>query len=317
MSADTQAEGATGTRHRHFAALIARAAGLGAMPAAVIAPEEVSALGGALLAREHGLLEPILVGDPDRIAAAAETLGADLGGLEIVAEPDREAAALAGVTMARAGRAAVVMKGHLHTDELLRAVLDKQRGLRTERRLSHVFAIDVPGFDRLLMVTDGAINIAPDLAAKADIARNAIGLGHALGIAEPRVAALAAVETVNPDMPPTLDALALSEMAGRGEIAGGLVDGPLAMDNALDPEAARIKGIVSEVAGRADILLVPDIEAGNMVTKALTFAAGAQTGGLVLGAAAPVILTSRADDDRARLASAAMAALDAAWRARG
>lgn len=312
----TDETGTTAPTHRHFDALLARAKGLGTMGAAVIAPEEASSLGGALLAREHGLLEPVLIGDPEKIAAAAEVLGADLTGIEIVAEPDHNAAALAGVRRVREGRAAVLMKGHLHTDELLRAVLNKEVGLRTSRRLSHVFAIDVPGFDRLLMVTDGAINIAPDLAVKKDIAQSAINLALALGIETPRLAALAAVETVNPAMAPTLDALALTEMAGRGEITGGLVDGPLAMDNAIDPEAARIKGIVSEVAGRADILLVPTIEAGNMVTKALTFAAGAQTGGLVLGAAAPVILTSRADDDRARLASAVLAALDAAWRAR-
>ncbi|MEM9146128.1 MAG: bifunctional enoyl-CoA hydratase/phosphate acetyltransferase [Pseudomonadota bacterium] len=303
-------------RHRHFAALLERAKGMDPMPTTVIAPEETSSLGGALLARAHGLLEPILVGDPAKIHAAAETLGADLTGLEIVPEPDHKAAALIAVRMVREGRASVVMKGHLHTDALLRAVLNKEVGLRTQRRLSHVFAIDVPGFDRLLMVTDGAINIAPDLKTKTDIAQSAIHLAHALGIETPCLAALAAVETVNPVMQPTVDAQALTEMAASGAITGGLVDGPLAMDNAIDLRAAEIKGIVSEVAGRADILLVPDIEAGNMVTKALTFAAAAQTGGLVLGAAAPVILTSRADDDQARLASAVLAVLDAAWRAR-
>ncbi|MEL6218132.1 MAG: bifunctional enoyl-CoA hydratase/phosphate acetyltransferase [Pseudomonadota bacterium] len=306
----------TATPHRHFAALLERAKGLGPMKVTVIAPEEASSLGGALLAREHGLLEPILIGDPAKIHAAAESLGADLSGLEIVDEPDHKAAALTGVRMVREGQAAVVMKGHLHTDELLRAVLNKEVGLRGTRRLSHVFATDVPGFDRLLMVTDGAINIAPDVAVKADIAQSAIHLAHALGNETPRVAALAAVETVNPIMQPTVDAVALTEMAAEGGITGGHVYGPLAMDNAIDPEAARIKGISNEVAGRADILLVPSIEAGNMVTKALTFAAGAQTGGVVLGAAAPVILTSRADDDRARLASAVLALLDAAWRAR-
>jgi phosphotransacetylase len=201
------------------------------------------------------------------------------------------------------------MKGRLHTDELLRAVVDKAAGLRTGRRISHAFVMDVPTYNKTLIVTDGAVNIAPDLMAKRDICQNAIELAHALGIAQPKVAILAAVETVNPAMPATIDAAALCKMAERGQITGGILDGPLAFDNAISPEAARTKNIESPVAGRADILLVPDLEAGNMLAKQLTFLAHADAAGIVLGARVPVILTSRADSVRARMASCAVAVL--------
>ena len=206
------------------------------------------------------------------------------------------------------------MKGHLHTDTLLGAVVRREGGLRTGRRLSHIYVMDVPGLDHLLMITDAAINIAPDLETKADIVQNAIDLCHALGIAEPRVAVLSAVETVNPRIPSSVDAAVLSKMAERGQIKGGFVDGPLALDNAVSPEAARIKGLRSMVAGQADVLVAPDLDAANMVGKELTFLAHAEAGGVVMGAAAPIILTSRADDEKARLASCAVAALYARWR---
>lgn len=307
--------GLTVQRHVHFDALIARAEPLPPIPTAVVAPEEEQALAGALLGLDHTLIEPILVGCSEKIARAAQAIGRDLSGLAIIDEPDHNRAAARAVALVHEGRARAVMKGHLHTDQLLRAVLKKDGGLRAGRRLSHVFVMDVPGVDHLVLVTDAAINIAPDLMTKIDIVQNAIDLAHALGIDEPRAGILSAVETVTPSIPSTLDAAVLSKMADRGQIKGGLVDGPLAMDNAIDLQAAATKGIKSLVAGRANILVAPNMEAGNMIAKQLTFVAHAEAGGLVLGAQVPVILTSRADDDKARLASCAVAALYAARNA--
>ena len=298
--------GLTVRRHVHFDKLLERAEPLEPLPTAVVAPEEPNSLGGALLAAEHTLIRPILIGDGAKIAA-------DLAAFELVDVGDHDAAAAHAVELVHEGRAQAVMKGHLHTDQLLRHVVKKDGGLRTGRRLSHVFVMDVPGLDQLLMVTDAAINIAPDLDTKLDIVQNAIELAQALGIETPKVGVLSAVETVNPKIPSTLDAAVLSKMAERGQIRGGLVDGPLAMDNAVDIEAAKTKGIKSLVAGRADILVAPNLEAGNMLAKELTFVAYAEAGGLVMGARCPVILTSRADDDEARLASCAVAALYNTW----
>ncbi|KGB81712.1 bifunctional enoyl-CoA hydratase/phosphate acetyltransferase [Rhodovulum sp. NI22] len=310
--------GLTVQTHAHFDRILARAEPLEPMPTAVVAPEDDASLGGALLAYRHTLLHPILVGCAKKIAAAAEEIGADLTGLEIVDIPDHSAASAQAVKMVHEGSAKALMKGNLHTDDLLRQVLKKVGGLRTNRRLSHVFVMDVPGLDHLLMVTDAAINIAPDLEEKVDIVQNAIYLAHALGIEMPKVGILSAVETVNPRIPSTIDAAVLSKMADRGQIKGGLVDGPLAMDNAIDLEAARTKGISSAVAGHAEILVVPNLEAGNMLAKELTFIAHAQAGGIVLGASCPIILTSRADDEQARLASCAVAVMMREWgRSRG
>ena len=301
--------GLTVQRHVHFDRLLEQAEPLPAIPTAVVAPEEPDALAGAILAARHTLIAPILIGDLAKIAAAALAEGIDLSPYEIVAEPDHTRAAAAAVAMVHEGRAKAVMKGHLHTDVLLGQIVKRDGGLRTGRRLSHVFVMDVPGLDHLLMVTDAAINIAPDLQTKADIIQNAIDLAHALGIPEPKVGVLSAVEKVNPAIPSTLDAAILSKMAERGQITGGLVDGPLAMDNAIDLKAATTKGIRSLVAGRAEILVAPNMEAGNMLAKELTYLAHAEGAGIVMGAACPIILTSRADDDKARLASCAVAAL--------
>lgn len=296
-------------RHRHFEKLLRLAAPLPALVTAVICPEEPNSLGGALLAREHTLIEPILVGDPAKITRTAKDLGADLTGVEIIAEPDHDAAARRSVALVTEGRARALMKGHLHTDQLLRAALDKQTGLRAGRRFTHVFVMDVPGLAHPLLVTDAAINIAPDLRTKVDIVQNAIDLGISIGMAEPKVGVLSAVETVNPDIPSSVDAALLSKMAERGQITDGLVDGPLAMDNAVNLAAARTKGITSPVAGLAEVLVVPNIDAGNMLAKQLTFISHAESAGLVLGARVPIILNSRADDDMSRLASCAVAAL--------
>ncbi|MFY2825538.1 bifunctional enoyl-CoA hydratase/phosphate acetyltransferase [Ruegeria sp. MALMAid1280] len=296
-------------RHRHFDALIAKAEPMDPLPTAVVAPEEPNSLGGALLGKARGIITPILLGDPDKIAAAAAELGADLSGIEIIKADSHEIAAHRAVDLVVEGKAETLMKGHLHTDVLLHAVLRRDRGLRTGRRLSHVFVMDVPGMSRPIMVTDAAVNIAPDLETKADIVQNAIHLAHSIGIETPKVGVLSAVETINPHMPSSVDAALLSKMAERGQITGGLVDGPLAMDNAVDLNAARTKGITSEVAGVADILVAPNIEAGNMVAKQLTFISHAEAAGIVVGATVPIILTSRSDDDASRLASCAVAAL--------
>ncbi len=296
-------------RYRHFKTLLDACEGLPPLRTAVVAPEEPTALGGALLAAEQGLIAPLLIGQEAAIRKTARTAGLDLGNVEIRDAADAEAAAELAASLAGRGEVQALMKGALHTDELLRAALARAHGLRTERRLSHIFAFDVPGLDRLLMVTDAAINIAPGLEEKVDIVQNAIDLAQALGVKEPHVGILSAVETVNPKIPSTLDAAIISKMAERGQIRGGLVDGPLAMDNAMDLGAARTKGITSLVAGRADVLVVPNLEAGNLLAKQLVFVAQAHGAGLVMGAKVPIILTSRADDEQARLASCAIAAL--------
>lgn len=302
--------GLTVQRHRHFDALLARAQPLAAIPTAVVCPESPDALEGALLAFRHTIIAPLLVGDPARIRATADALGESLEGIEIVAAPDAAEAAARAVALVHEGRVRALMKGHLHTDDLLRPIFDRDRGLRMgRRRLSHVFVMDVPGLDHPLLVTDAAINIAPDLETKVDIVQNAIDLAISIGIECPRVGVLSAVETVNPAIPSSVDAAILSKMAERGQIKGGFVDGPLAMDNAVDMAAARTKGLRSEVAGRAEVLVVPGIDAGNMLAKQLTFIAHAEAAGLVLGARVPVILNSRADSSMARLASCAVAAL--------
>ncbi|MFV0515523.1 MAG: bifunctional enoyl-CoA hydratase/phosphate acetyltransferase [Jhaorihella sp.] len=282
---------------------------------AVVHPCDERSLRGALKACELGLMVPILIGPRTRIEAAAEGGGMDISGLEIVDTPHSHAAARAAVDLAREGRAEALMKGALHTDEVMAEAVDRATGLRTERRMSHVFALDVPSHTKPLFVTDAAINIAPDLATKADIVQNAIDLAHALGQDRPRVAILSAVETVYPKVPSTVEAAALCKMADRRQITGGLLDGPLAFDNAISPAAAAAKGIDSPVAGQADILVVPDLESGNMIAKQMIYLAGAQAAGIVLGARVPIMLTSRADDTRARVASAALALLMRRFRA--
>lgn len=306
---DIEVPGLLVQRHRHFEALIERARALPAVPVAVVCPDDPNSLGGALLALREGLIHPLLVGRQQAIVAAAQAMGEDLGSAEIVDVPGSDAAAAAmACTLVHQGRAAAVMKGHLHTDDLLRAMLDKAGGLRIGRRFTHVFLMDVPGRPEPVMVTDAAINIAPDLPTKVDIVQNAIDLALALGMA-PRVGVLSAVETVNPAIQSSMDAALLSKMAERGQIQGGLVDGPLAMDNAMDGGAARTKGLGGGVAGQANILVVPGIDAGNMLAKQLTFVSHAEGAGLVLGARVPVILNSRSDSPMARLASCAVAAL--------
>jgi len=276
---------------------------------AVVHPCDRDSLLGPLEAARRGLITPVLVGPEAKIRSVAEAEGVDLSGFEIVSTEHSHAAAIEAVALAREGKVEALMKGSLHTDELMAAVVPSATGLRTARRISHVFVLDVPTYPRPLMVTDAAINIQPTLKDKVDIAQNAIDLAHVLGVAEPKVAILAAVETVNADMPSTLDAAALCKMADRGQITGGLLDGPLAFDNAISPEAAKTKKIVSPVAGQADILLVPDLEAGNMVAKQLQYLAGADSAGIVLGTRVPIVLTSRADNVRSRLASTAVMAL--------
>ena len=283
-------------------------------PTAVVHPCDATSLSGALEARDHGLILPILVGPEARIRAVAAAEGVDLTGIEIVDAPHSDAAAAEAVQLVHAGRAELLMKGSLHTDELMREVTSGTTGLRTDRRISHVFIFDVPGHPETLFITDAAINIFPDLETKRDIVQNAIDLCHALHIREPRVAILSAVETVTTKIPSTLEAAALCKMADRGQITGGLLEGPLAFDNAIDPEAAKIKGIGGPVAGHAQVLVVPDLEAGNMLAKNLTFIAHADAAGIVLGARVPIILTSRADSVRTRLASAAVGAILAAAR---
>lgn len=301
----------------HFVNLIDLAAQLPALKTVIVCPEDHHSLSGALMSAERGLIHPILIGDPDRIAAAARELNADISGWPLAAETDHRAAAERAVAMVLAGEANAIMKGALHSDDLLAAVVKKDGGLRTHRRISHAFALDVPTLDEILFISDAAINIAPDLMAKVDIIQNAIDLARACGLDKPRVGVLSAIETINPNIPSTLDAAVLSKMAERGQIKGGFVDGPLAMDNAIDMEAAKTKGIASLVAGHANVLIVPNLESGNMLAKELTFIARAETAGLVLGAKVPVMLTSRADNDRARLTSCALALLYDHWRREG
>ena len=264
--------------------------------------------------RRLGLIVPILVGPRDRILAAAASSGIDLSGVEIVDAEHSVAAAAAAVQLVREGRAEALMKGSLHTDELMGAVVQRETGLRTARRVSHCFVMDVPGHADALIITDAAINIAPTLEDKVDILQNAIDLAHAMGAPEVRVAILSAMETVNPKVPSTVEAAALCKMVDRHQITGAIVDGPLALDNAIDLEAAKIKKIDSPVAGRANVLLVPDLEAGNMLAKSLSFLAGADSAGIVLGARVPIILTSRADSVLSRLASCAVAVMVAKAR---
>jgi phosphate acetyltransferase len=296
-------------RHDKYEGLIARAAALAPVATAVAHPCDDSSLGGAVQAAQAGLIVPILVGPPDRIRMAAEQAGLDIAAYELVAAAHSHAAAEQAVELVRTGRAELLMKGSLHTDELMGAVVRKETGLRTARRISHVFIMDVPSYSKPLFITDAAINIFPTLEDKVDIIQNAIDLARGLGIEQPRVAILSAVETVNPKIPSTIEAAALCKMAERGQITGGLLEGPLALDNAISPEAARIKHIVSPVAGQADILIVPDLEAGNMLAKNLSFLADADAAGIVLGARVPIILTSRADTVQTRMASCAVAAL--------
>jgi phosphotransacetylase len=291
---------------RMLAALLARCRGMPAVPTAVAHPCDGPSLAGALLAARQGLIAPILVGPEARIRGAARAEGLDIAGLEVVDAPHSHASAAEAVALVAAGRAAALMKGSLHTDELMGAALARDAGLRTERRVSHAFVMDAPLYPRLLIITDAAINIAPDLEAKADIVRNAIRLATAIGVELPRVALLSAVETVTPKMASTLDAAALCKMADRGQIQGGILDGPLAFDNAVSEAAAKAKGIVSAVAGRADILVCPDIESANMLAKQLSHLGGAEGAGIVLGLRVPMALTSRSDDATSRLASAAL-----------
>ncbi|MDB5962782.1 MAG: enoyl-CoA hydratase [Massilia sp.] len=299
-------------RHRHMDALLLRAAALPPLIAAVAWPCDHDSLLGPLEAAQRGIMRPLLVGPRETIMAAARAAGAPLDGCEIVEAATPQQAAAAAVALVREGRAAAVMKGSLHTDELMAAVVARDGGLRGSRRVSHVFLIDVPSYPKPLLVTDAAINIAPDLMAKADIVQNAVEFAHALGIARPKVAVLAAVETVNVKMSATMDAAMLCKMADRGQITGAIVDGPLAFDNAISLAAAKIKKIVSAVAGEPDILMCPDLEAGNMVAKQLAYLAHSEAAGLVLGARTPVILTSRSDTVAARVASTAMASIFAA-----
>ena len=281
------------------------------VPTVVVHPCEETALAGAIEAGTLGLITPILVGPSARIAEIATKSGLDISHVRVIDVPHSHAAASRAVELVRQGEAELMMKGSLHTDELLGAVVARDTGLRTGRRLSHVFIMDVPTYHKVLIVTDGAINIAPTLEDKVDICQNAIDLARSLGVKVPKVAILAAVETVTSKMPATIDAAALCKMAERGQITGGLLDGPLAFDNAISKEAAQTKGIRSEVAGDPDILLAPDLEAGNILAKQLSFLANADSAGLVLGARVPIILTSRADSVRSRIASCAVAMMAA------
>jgi len=276
---------------------------------AVVHPVDALSLTGAVAAARRGLIEPVLIGPAARIHAAADAAGLDLGGLQLIDVEHSHEAAARGCALAASGEAAALMKGALHTDELLEAVVAADSGLRTDRRMSHVFVLDVPNYPRPLLVSDAALNIAPDLAAKRDIVQNAIDCAHAMDVPEPKVAILSAVETVNPKMVSTIDAAALCKMAERGQIVGGKLDGPLAFDNAISADAAKAKGIRSEVAGQADILIVPDIESGNMLAKQLFYLSNAQSAGIVMGARVPIILTSRSDPEASRLASCALAIL--------
>src|SRR5262245_52706719 len=296
--------------------LIARAKQVPAATTIVVHPCEETALRGPLQAAEAGIIKPILVGPAAKIAAVAREHHLDISRLELIDVPHSDAAAAKSVELIHQSKGELLMKGSLHTDELMREVTSSKTGLRTERRISHVFILDVPGYAETLFITDAAINIFPDLDAKRDIVQNAIDLFTQVGVASPRVASLSAVETGTSKIPSTIEAAALCKMADRGQITGGILDGPLAYDNAVDPEAARIKGIKSEVAGRGQILVVPDLEAGHMLAKNLTFLAQADSAGLVLGARVPVILTSRADSVRSRMASCAAAVLYADARRR-
>ncbi len=295
--------------HGRYRRLIERAQEGEPPRTAIVHPCTATAVEAVLEAADAGLIRPVLVGPEARIRGAAEVAGKDISSLPLIPAPHSHAAAAAAVALVRSGEATLLMKGSLHTDELMSAVVASEGGLRTERRISHAYVMDVPGHPTPLIITDAAINVEPTLEQKADIIRNAIDLAHVIGIERPKVAILAAVETVNPAMRATLDAAALCKMADRGQIVGGVLDGPLAFDNAISEAAAREKGIASPVAGRAEVLVVPNLEAGNMLAKQLTFLSGADAAGVVLGARVPIILTSRADSLRTRLASCAMGSL--------
>lgn len=295
--------------HDGFRRLIEMTRSVEPVPTAIAHPCTTAAILAAAAAAEAGLIVPILIGPEARIRVAAKDAGKDIGALRLIDVPHSHAAAARAVELVRSGEALLLMKGSLHTDELMGAVVPAATGLRTERRISHAYLLDVPGHPAPLIITDAAINIDPSLEDKADIIRNAIDLAHVIGIACPKVAILSAVETVNPAIRSTLDAAALCKMADRGQIVGGVLDGPLAFDNAISEKAAKDKGIVSPVAGRAEVLVVPNLEAGNMLAKQLTFLGGADAAGVVLGARVPIILTSRADSLRTSVASCAIALL--------
>jgi len=295
--------------HAKYERLVGATKILEPLVTAVAHPCDETSLKGALEAAEAEMIVPVLVGPRERIESLAKSLDLDLGAARIVDVPHSQAAAEKAVELVRTGKADLLMKGSLHTDELLSEVMKRETGLRTGRRVSHVFVMDVPGHAQTLFITDAAVNIAPDLISKRDIIQNAIDLYAGLGLGIPKVAILSAVETVTSTIPSTIEAAALCKMADRGQITGGELDGPLAFDNAISPEAARIKGIKSPVAGQAQILVVPDLEAGNMLAKNLTFLSHADAAGIVLGARVPIILTSRADHVRTRVASCAVAAL--------
>ena len=292
-----------------FAAMLAATGPLDPIVTAVVHPCDESSLEGALAAKDHGLITPLLVGPEARIREVADEHNLDISGLEIVTSAHSHDSARLAVQLVHEGRAQALMKGALHTDEVMGEVVHKERGLRTERRMSHIFVLDVPRYPKPLLISDAAINIFPDLQTKADIIQNAIDLGHALGVDLPKVAILSAVETIYPKIPSTVEAGALCKMADRGQITGGLLDGPLAFDNAVSKDAAETKGIVSDVAGDPDILIAPDLEAGNMIAKQLMYLAGADSAGIVMGARVPVMLTSRADGTLSRIISAALAQL--------
>jgi phosphotransacetylase len=313
----TKAAAASEGRYDAYENLLRRCQALAPVVTAVAYPCEQTALAGAIEAAEARLIVPILVGPPDKIRQVAGQAGLDIEGCEIVDAADPVAAAARAVELVRSAKAEVLMKGSLHTDELMSAVVSSATGLRTGRRISHAFVMSVPTYLKPLIVTDAAINIAPALEEKRDICQNAIDLAHSLGRATPKVAILSAVETVTTKIPSTIEAAALCKMAERGQITGGILDGPLAMDNAISPEAAKTKGIASPVAGDADILVAPDLEAGNILAKQLTFLANADAAGLVLGARVPIILTSRADSVRVRMASCGVAVLVAHARREG
>jgi len=300
--------------HEKYQRLIDAAKAVEPVPTAVAHPCDQSSLSGAVDAAKLGLIRPILVGPKAKIEALAKSLKLDIAGYELVDAPHSHAAAAKAVELVRTGKAEALMKGALHTDELMAEVVKRDTGLRTARRISHCFVMDVPSYATALIISDAAVNISPSLKDKVDIVQNAIDLAHALRFPEVRVAILSAMETVNPDVPSTVEAAALCKMADRGQITGGILDGPLALDNAINLEAADIKKIVSPVAGRANVLIVPDLEAGNMLAKSLSFLAGADCAGVVLGAKVPIILTSRADSVMARLASCAVAVLVAQAR---
>jgi phosphate acetyltransferase len=309
-------ESRAGMTHEKYQRLIRAAQGQTRIRVAVAHPCDGVSLEGAVEAARLGLIEPILVGPEKRIRVAAEKLSVDISGMEIIASEHSVDSAVKAVEQVTHGRAQGLMKGSLHTDELMGAVVSRQGGIRTARRISHCFIMDVPNHAEALIITDAAVNISPTLDDKVDIVQNAIDLAHAMGVGEVRVAILSAMETVTAKVPSTIEAAALCKMTDRGQITGALLDGPLALDNAISPEAAAIKGIASPVAGRANVLVVPDLEAGNMLAKSLSFLANADAAGIVLGARVPVILTSRADSLLTRLASCAIAVMVAAARRR-